>query len=50
MMQQLLRPPFDGDGRALSTIQWCNSMIRMMSGIGIPTSQRRIGMVFSLQV
>jgi hypothetical protein len=25
--------------------QWCRSMMRMMSGIGIPTSQSRIGMV-----
>jgi hypothetical protein len=27
-----------------------SSMTRMMSGIGIPTSQRRMGMVFSFRV
>jgi hypothetical protein len=27
--------------------QWCSSMIRMISGIGIPNSHRRIGIVFS---
>jgi hypothetical protein len=27
--------------------QWCNSMIRMISGIGIPSSHSRIGMVLS---
>ena len=30
--------------------QWCNSIIRIISGIGIPTSQRRIGMICSFRV
>ena len=34
---------------AASTAQWCKSMIKMISGIGIPTSQRRIGITFSFQ-
>ena len=28
-----------------SRFQWCSSMMRMISGIGIPTSQSRMGMV-----
>jgi hypothetical protein len=34
-----------GSGR-----QWCSSMIRMISGIGIPSSHRRIGMILSFQL
>jgi hypothetical protein len=30
--------------------QWCNSIIRIISGIGIPRSQRRMGMVCSFRV
>jgi len=32
-----------------SAAQWCSSMIRMISGIGIPNSHRRIGMVLSFR-
>ena len=42
--------PDSGGGIFRGTVRQRKSRMRMMSGIGIPTSQRRMGMVFSLRV